>query len=159
MIVVLGAIAVAGALVIVVDRRTAHGVATPADARVVLVQPIDAEVVAVAAPLDAVPVIPDAPLPPPPDAAVEVHRPRPRPVPTVTAPPLAPTETHKVTINSRPWSYFTVDDAPLQHQTLEVVRLPPGPHVLHFIRDKLHKDVAITVPADDTLTVVQDMSH
>ena len=72
---------------------------------------------------------------------------------------VVPAETHKVTITSRPWSYFTVDDVPLQHQTLEVVRLAPGAHVIHFTRDKLRKDVAITVPADDTLTVVQDMSH
>ena len=133
----------------------------PADARpaVVATITVDAEVVAVVTP-DAplVPEIRDAPPPPLPDAAVEVHRPRPRPIPTIT-PPVVPAETHKVTINSRPWSYFTVDDAPLQHQTLEVLRLAPGAHVIHFTRDKLRKDVAITVPADDTLTVVQDMSH
>ena len=74
-------------------------------------------------------------------------------------PPPSTAETHKVTITSKPWSYFTVDDAPLQHQTLEIIQLTAGPHVIHFARDKTRKDLAITVPADDKLTVVQDMSR
>ena len=126
----------------------------PGDARLADARVIDAELVVIAATPDAMvevagPVTPDA---------APKARPRPRPIPTVT-PPQTPAETHQVTITSRPWSYFTVDDAPLQHQTLEVIRLTTGTHVVHFARDKLRKDVPITVPADDTLTVVQDMSH
>ncbi|HET9988464.1 MAG TPA: serine/threonine-protein kinase [Kofleriaceae bacterium] len=127
----------------------------PGDARLPDAMTIDAELVVLAVP-DAAPAMPDAAV----HVTAEVHRPRPKP--PVVPPPAA--ETHKVTVNTQPWSYFTIDDAPLQHQTLEVVHLTSGPHVLHFSRDKIHKDVAITVPAgdnlaDDSLTVVQDMSH
>jgi len=146
-----------GAVAAIELRGSIPPVATP-DARVAVIQTIDAAVIAVATPPDAE--IPDAPLPPPPDAALEVHRPRPHPPNTAITPPaVPPAETHEVTINSRPWSYFTIDEAPLQHQTLEVVRLTAGAHVIHFTRDKVHKDVAITVPANDRLAVVQDMSN
>jgi tRNA A-37 threonylcarbamoyl transferase component Bud32 len=93
-----------------------------------------------------------------PDAAPEPHHPIVHAHLLVPIAPPPTAETHKVTVNSRPWSYFTIDDAPLQHQTLDVIHLTAGPHVIHFARDKAKKDLAITVPANDTLTVVQDMS-
>ncbi|MEO6776937.1 MAG: serine/threonine-protein kinase [Kofleriaceae bacterium] len=95
----------------------------------------------------------------PADAAPERPRVRPRPVPPIAPPPPLAAQTHKVTVTSRPWSYFTVDDLPLQHQTLEVLHLAAGAHVLHFARDTIHRDIVISVPADDSLAVVQDMSH
>jgi tRNA A-37 threonylcarbamoyl transferase component Bud32 len=144
------------------SRKTTQAaiIATP-DAAALAAIRIDAELAAIAPP-DAAP--PDATLlavAPVPDAAPEPRHPivHVRPILPITPPPPANVETHKVTVTSKPWSYFTVDDAPLQHQTLEVIHLTAGPHVLHFARDKAKKDLPITVPADDTLTVLQDMSH
>jgi hypothetical protein len=156
----IAAVVIAGAAIAAVKLNRAApptvASAAPSDARLADAMMVDAERVVIAAAPDAA--APDAALAVVVDAAGEPHRPRPRPAIVITLPP-PQTETHKVTITSRPWSYFTVDDAPLQHQTLEVLHLTSGAHVLHFTRDKLHKDVAIAVPADDTLTVVQDMSH
>jgi len=131
-------------------------VATPDAARAVAEMPVDAELAAVtpdAALADAA-VVAVAP----PDAAPEPHHPIIH-AHAITPPPPVAAETYRVTVTSKPWSYFTVDDAPLQHQTLEVIHLTAGPHVLHFARDKAKKDLAVTVPANDTLTVLEDMSH
>ena len=40
--------------------------------------------------------------------------------------------TRKATINSQPWSYWTVDDDPTRHQGLEQILLTPGAHRIHF---------------------------
>jgi len=103
--------------------------------------PIDAEQVVVA----------------PPDAAEVPKRPKQPKLPVVIVP--TPTVTHTVQINSKPWSYFTVDSAPTQYQTFETIKLSVGPHVIHFTRDSVQHDVAITVPDADTLTVFQEMTH
>ncbi len=66
---------------------------------------------------------------------------------------------HTVKINSSPWSYFTVDADPAQHETLDTIRVTAGPHTIHFTRDAIHHDVAIIVPDNEAFTVTQDMSR
>jgi tRNA A-37 threonylcarbamoyl transferase component Bud32 len=157
----IAAIVVAGGAIAAVELAgrkpgsPAIAVVAMPDAAVHAERAIDAAAVAMIAPPDATLLAP--PPSAPPDAAPEPRHPRPRQVNTIVPPPPQPAETHKVTVTSRPWSYFTVDDVPLQHQTLDVIRLTAGAHVLHFARDKARKDLPITVPADDTLTVLQDM--
>jgi hypothetical protein len=68
--------------------------------------------------------------------------------------PVVPVERHKVTINSEPWSYFTVDDDPASHQTVDQVMLPPGPHRIHFKNPQLHLEREITLDVAD-----HDLSH
>jgi hypothetical protein len=97
-----------------------------------------------------------------PDAGVEPHeRPRPNPLPaprdagtaridaaTVTAPTTA---TRKVTINSVPWSNWTVDGGE-PHAGLQTIQLTPGTHTIHFTGQpyfKADKTVTITVPDED----------
>jgi serine/threonine protein kinase len=65
-----------------------------------------------------------------------------------------PVERHKVTINSQPWSYFTVDDDPASHQTVDQVMLAPGPHRIHFTNPQLHLEREITINVAD-----HDVSH
>ncbi|MDB4956220.1 MAG: serine/threonine protein kinase [Myxococcales bacterium] len=50
----------------------------------------------------------------------------------IKPPPGPPLVTRKATINSQPWSYWTIDDDPTRHQGLEQVQLTPGPHRIHF---------------------------
>jgi hypothetical protein len=59
---------------------------------------------------------------------------------------------YKLTVNTTPWAYFTVDDDPEKHQTIDSVQLAPGPHRLHFWNDQLGvtKDVTVDVPAHDS---------
>jgi serine/threonine protein kinase len=102
--------------------------------------PIDAEQLAVA----------------PPDAAEAPKHPKQPKQPSVIVPPVA-AAMHAVKINSKPWSYFTVDSAPAQYQTFETIKLSVGPHVVHFTRDSVQHDVSITVPDADSLTVFMDM--
>jgi serine/threonine protein kinase len=101
--------------------------------------------------------IPD-PIPPP----TPTPTPRPTPVAKLAKPPIpvaAPTA-HTVMVNVAPgWAYFTVDAQAEQLQTLATVRLPAGPHVIHFTQGELKRDVAITVPDDDQLKVVIDLSR
>jgi len=68
--------------------------------------------------------------------------------------PDAAIERHKVTINSQPWSYFTVDDDPASHQTVDQVMLAPGPHRIHFKNPQLHLEREITIDVAD-----HDLSH
>jgi hypothetical protein len=65
----------------------------------------------------------------------------------------------KVTINSQPWSNFTIDSDPAQHQTIETVSLPPGPHVIHFVNPELHLEATATVdvPADRDIRFVEPL--
>ena len=69
-------------------------------------------------------------------------------------PPVAAIERHRVTINSQPWSYFTVDDDPASHQTVDQVMLAPGPHRIHFKNPQLHLEREITIDVAD-----HDLSH
>ena len=71
----------------------------------------------------------------------------------------APVVLHKVLVNMRTgWAYFTVDADPRQFQTMANIKLPAGPHVIHFTQGKLQKDVAITVPDRDDLRVIADLA-
>jgi len=72
--------------------------------------------------------------------------------PVKTAPVLP---THKVTIGSTPWSYFTVDRDPAQHTSGDAIQLTAGPHTIHFVgQPYFHADqtVSISVPDDDSFT-------
>jgi hypothetical protein len=60
---------------------------------------------------------------------------------------------------TRGWASFTIDGGTAQYQTLARVQLSVGTHVLHFTHDDQHKDVSITVPDDDQLKVVVDLSR
>jgi serine/threonine protein kinase len=78
---------------------------------------------------------------------------------TVTAPPVAATK-YKVLINSRPWSYFTIDGDDTQYQTLANVELTPGPHKIHFTGNPAYptdKTVTISVPEKDGFKYVQEL--
>jgi tRNA A-37 threonylcarbamoyl transferase component Bud32 len=102
-----------------------------------------------------------------PDAGV-----RPRPTPTLTPSPHAQPDagastitdkpnagTRKVTINSKPWSHWTVDGGP-QRSGLDTIELPPGPHVIHFTGNpyfKADKKVTINVPDRDGFTYVETL--
>ncbi|HEV7555134.1 MAG TPA: protein kinase [Kofleriaceae bacterium] len=68
--------------------------------------------------------------------------------------PVALADRHKVTINSEPWSYFTVDDDPTSHQTVDQVMLSPGPHRIHFKNPQLRLEREITLDVAD-----HDLSH
>jgi serine/threonine protein kinase len=57
----------------------------------------------------------------------------------------------KVTINSVPWSNWTVDGGP-SHSGVETIELAPGAHTIHFTGNpyfKADKTVTITVPDED----------
>jgi eukaryotic-like serine/threonine-protein kinase len=132
---------------------------------------------------------PDADAPPPADAAVaELTEPipdaavavaellpdagaRPRPTPTPPVPRVQPDAgvapvvdkpsavTRKVTINSKPWSHWSVDGGP-QRSGLDTIELAPGPHVIHFTGNpyfKADKKVTINVPDRDGFTHVETL--
>lgn len=74
--------------------------------------------------------------------------------------PAPPAVKYKVTINSTPWSYFTVDSDPTKHATLANLELTPGPHTLHFTGSEAHpadKKVTIVVPEKDGFKHVQKL--
>ncbi len=72
--------------------------------------------------------------------------------------PIATPVVHKVQIGATPWAYFTIDDVAASHQTPETITLALGAHVIHFSHPQLGtREVSITVPDADTLTVVQDL--
>jgi eukaryotic-like serine/threonine-protein kinase len=101
----------------------------------------------------------------PPDAGV---RPRPTPTPVPRAEPdagVAPVidkpsaVTRKVTINSKPWSHWSVDGGP-QRSGLDTIELTPGAHVIHFTGNpyfKADKKVTINVPDRDGFTHVETL--
>jgi serine/threonine-protein kinase len=112
-----------------------------------------------------------APAPPPvdagvPDAPRQRTRPRNRPreqhaasEPPVAHPPPAVVK-YKVTINSKPWSYLTIDGDDTKHQTPANVELTPGPHQIHFLGSEAFpadKTITITVPAQDGFKVFQPL--
>ena len=66
---------------------------------------------------------------------------------------------HLVRVGAKPWAYVTVDSDPMQYQTFATLKLTAGPHVLHFTHELITRDVKITVPDDDSLTVSQDLTH
>ena len=167
--VVLGAAAVA---IVMMKREPARPerVAAPpiavADAGVrIAAAETDARIGEPATALDAVPAIA-----PPVDAGVPDAPPRTRPRrpppvhhdarQTVVTPPPA-TATYKVLVSTRPsWSYFTVDDDPTKHQTLDPVMLAPGTHTLHFTGNPhfpAAKTVTISVPEKDGFRVFEKL--
>jgi hypothetical protein len=71
-----------------------------------------------------------------------------------------PATLRTVLVNAQPWANFTIDSDPTQHQTVETVRLAPGPHVIHFANPQLGtRDRSITVPDSDGLKVVVDLRN
>jgi hypothetical protein len=164
---VLGAILVIGVLGVYALARSRH-VETEAlpDAAVVVVAPpvaIDAAVVdalAVAEPPADATVDAAVAVAAPPDAGVKIRTP-PKQAPDagVVAPPAL--AKRKVTINAIPWANFTVDGDPRSHETVETIQLAPGPHTIHFENSVLgvQRDVAIDVPADRDITVVEPLKN
>jgi serine/threonine-protein kinase len=58
----------------------------------------------------------------------------------------------RVVINTKPWSYFTVDGGSTRHQTLDAIELSPGVHRIHFLGNefvKADRSVTIDVPDGD----------
>jgi hypothetical protein len=67
----------------------------------------------------------------------------------------------KATINSKPWSNFTVDGG-AQHTSPETIELAPGVHTIHFTGQpyfKADKTVTITVPDRDGFTYFQKLEE
>ncbi len=65
----------------------------------------------------------------------------------------------RVTINSKPWSNWTVDGG-AQHSGLDTIELSPGTHVIHFTGNpyfKADKKVTVTVPDKDGFTYVETL--
>jgi serine/threonine protein kinase len=137
--------------------------------------PLDAATQIAEATPDAAPAIVDVPADAAvaastPDAGVEPReRPRPNPLPVLRDAGVAKvdaaiatvptTAKRKVTINSKPWSNWTVDGGP-QHSGLETIELAPGPHTIHFTGQpyfKADKTVTIIVPDKDGFTFVQKL--
>jgi hypothetical protein len=55
----------------------------------------------------------------------------------------------KVAINSKPWSFFTVDGDPTRYQAPSTIALAPGPHKIHFTGNdyaKVDKTITLVVP-------------
>jgi hypothetical protein len=102
----------------------------------------------------------DAPVPVDAPAAtikVDKHPVRPKvdtPQPTTGSNVAPPVERHRVTINSQPWSFFTVDDDATQHQTVDQVMLSRGAHHIHFTNPSLHLDREVTLDVPD-----HDITH
>lgn len=72
--------------------------------------------------------------------------------------PDPPIVLRNVTINAKPWAYFTVDSDPTQHQTMKTIALAPGPHTLKFSNPQLgERTVTITVPSDGDFSHVEDL--
>jgi len=70
----------------------------------------------------------------------------------VAVAPVPAAAKYKVLINSKPWSYFTVDGEPTKYTTLANLELAPGPHKIHFLGNEAFpadKVVTITVPDKD----------
>ena len=112
------------------------------------------------APLDA-PIDAPVAVAAPPDAGTKIRTP-PKPdagVAQVVPPPAV--EKRKVTINAIPWANFTVDGDPTRYETVETIRLAPGPHTIHFDNTALgvKRDVVIEVPADRDTTVVERLKN
>jgi len=78
-----------------------------------------------------------------------------------TKPVEDPSIRRKVTVNSTPWSYFTVDGDPSQHQTVETIELTPGAHRLRFNNPAagLTREVTIEVPADRDFKYVANLNE
>ena len=104
----------------------------------------------------------EEPPPPPPAAPAVEEPPAPAPAPTppvrrvVTPPPPArpppapAVQLVEVIVGSDPWAYFTIDDDPTKHQTVERLRLAPGPHRFHFWNElqKLDKTTTVEITGD-----------
>ena len=91
-----------------------------------------------------------------------VTKPAPAPMPAAASSAQAAqaTQARRVIVNVAPgWAYFTVDGDPSQFQTLAAIALPAGAHVIHFTQGATHRDVPITVPDDDQLKVLVDLSR
>ncbi len=130
-------------------------VQAPIDAAVV----IDATLVA-----DAAPTVADAAVPTAVDAQPVLDaRPRRPDSPNGSAQvPSTTSETKiRVTINAKPWAYFTVDADPTQHETIKTLELTPGPHKIHFTNPVIHVDrtVTIDVPAEGEMTHVEPLER
>jgi serine/threonine-protein kinase len=96
----------------------------------------------------------------PPKADPQVKPPDVVPRPRVMEPGAPARPERQVTINARPgWAYFTIDDDATQHQTVETVSLPPGPHRIHFTNPQRNFDrtVTIDVPPDRDLHHVEQI--
>jgi hypothetical protein len=65
-------------------------------------------------------------------------------------------KTRRATINATPWAYFTIDDDPTQHTTVETLDLAVGEHRIHFWNPALHAEryATVTVEADRDLRFV-----
>jgi hypothetical protein len=107
----------------------------------------------------------EAPPPPPQPEDPPTPTPTPTPTPAPTPapavrhvapppppPPLPPTPVKlvEVIVGSDPWAYFTIDDDPTKHQTVERLRLAPGPHRFHFWNElqKLDKTTTVEITGD-----------
>jgi serine/threonine protein kinase len=149
------AVATADAGAALDNRDDAGGLAAgPADAAE-LVEP-SAIVDAGSRPLLADAGVRQRPVPPPTprDAAVKIA------VDAAAAAVAPPTGgKRKVTINSKPWSDWTVDGG-AKHSGLETIELAPGAHTIHFTGNpyfKADKTVTITVPDRDGFTYVEKL--
>ncbi|MFN0248007.1 MAG: serine/threonine-protein kinase [Kofleriaceae bacterium] len=93
------------------------------------------------------------------DAAVRDTPPLGRDASVSTTPRDAGATARRVTITSRPWSNFRVDDDPTEYETPATVTLSPGPHRIHFHNPelKLTKEITIDVPADRDLKHVENL--
>ena len=83
---------------------------------------------------------------PQPRVQVRVGKSSPIPVPVV--------DLHLVTINSTPWSNWTIDDDPTPHQALDTVKLARGTHRIHYTGNpsfRVDKIITIEVPDNDGL--------
>nr|HEX4318344.1 serine/threonine-protein kinase [Kofleriaceae bacterium] len=107
-----------------------------------------------AAPVEPPAVAPVPPVPPPPVQPLQPHT-----TAANATPPAAPKPQRHVTINSQPWSNFTVDADPAVHQTIETLTLPAGPHTIHFSNPELHLQATATidVPPDRDIRFVQPL--
>ncbi len=146
------------ALVVVVAADAAPLVEVPADAAVIVEATADAGTVTRADAASPLPRV-DAsvrprptPLPVPRDAGAKIVADAPAPLPPATG-------KRKVTINSKPWSNWTVDGG-APHSGLETIELAPGAHTIHFTGNpyfKADKTVTITVPDRDGFTYVETL--
>jgi serine/threonine protein kinase len=155
-----GAIAMTDASLAIIDATFAEidsAIGLTEDAATTIIDAVDTRDAATALARDAAP-------PRAVDAAVQLARdaavPLARDASIATARDAAPAATaRRVTITSRPWSNFRVDDDPTEHETPATVTLSPGPHRIHFHNPelKLTKDITIDVPADRDLKHVENL--
>jgi hypothetical protein len=141
------------ALVAVTTPDAATELATP-DAPPIVEPQVVIDAAVPAAPADAAVRQRPHPAPPPRDAGVRIA------VDAAAAAVQPPaTGRRKVTINSKPWSNWTVDGG-APHTGLETIELAPGPHTIHFTGNpyfKADKKVTITVPDRDGFTYVETL--